>query len=209
MDIKARMSISEHHDESVYFPMEAINKSVLRIRKALIELLKERPFDDIQVKDIVDQAAIARATFYLHFSSKEEVLVNYIDDMFELFFEQVDEAFLDPSNLDESVAKKIFETYQAEPTLSLVLTQESVHPLLLRRFKGYMSRIIGHTTRASPELAIEQELLGFLIDYWAAGSLQLLTRWVGNDFQPNADVMADLFSKLAISGMKALLPSKP
>ena len=182
------------------------NKSIVRIQKSLVSLLDDMPFEDIQVKDIVNEADLARATFYLHFSSKEEVLIDYIDTMFEHFFAQVEEAFSRTETLDESVAVKVFEVFKEEAKFSSVLLQDSVQPILLKRFKGYLSRIVGHVARLDQGFDVESEHLGYLVDYWAGGSLLLITRWVSNDYQPDVDAMARLFTKLTISGMKALLP---
>src|SRR5215207_4763884 len=46
------------------------------LQKALIELMSERGYDTITIQDIVDRANIGRTTFYLHYSSKDELLVN-------------------------------------------------------------------------------------------------------------------------------------
>lgn len=46
------------------------------LQKALIELIGERGYDAITIQDIVDRANVGRTTFYLHFSSKDELLMS-------------------------------------------------------------------------------------------------------------------------------------
>ena len=41
---------------------------------ALVELLAEKNFDDLSVKDISDKALIAKNTFYNNFADKNELL---------------------------------------------------------------------------------------------------------------------------------------
>ncbi|MCB0141244.1 MAG: helix-turn-helix transcriptional regulator, partial [Caldilineaceae bacterium] len=57
---------------------KTVDRRVRRSRKllgeALLELVVEKPFGDITVQDIADRADMNRATFYLHFQSKEELL---------------------------------------------------------------------------------------------------------------------------------------
>ncbi len=44
------------------------------MRAALLELLKARSLDDISIRHIVDEAGVGYATFYRHYSAKEELL---------------------------------------------------------------------------------------------------------------------------------------
>ena len=44
------------------------------VEKALLQLMKTKNYNDIAVGEIAGQAGIHRATFYRHFTSKEEVL---------------------------------------------------------------------------------------------------------------------------------------
>lgn len=51
------------------------------LHEALLELMMERGWDDISVQDLCDRADIGRSTFYMHFSSKEKLLVSGFDDL--------------------------------------------------------------------------------------------------------------------------------
>lgn len=53
----------------------------IRIKDALMQLLKEYSFGDITVKQIVLTAKISRPTFYRNYSSKKEVLDDAITDI--------------------------------------------------------------------------------------------------------------------------------
>ena len=46
------------------------------LQKALIELISESGYDAIKIQDIVDRANVGRTTFYLHYNSKDELLMN-------------------------------------------------------------------------------------------------------------------------------------
>ena len=57
---------------------ETLDPRVRRTRKmlraALIELIPEKGFDSITVKEITERATLNRATFYLHYRDKEDLL---------------------------------------------------------------------------------------------------------------------------------------
>lgn len=66
------------------------NKKDLRVAKtqkylydALVNLMKDRPFEEIKVSDICNEAMINRSTFYAHYNDKYELLADYIKDLKE------------------------------------------------------------------------------------------------------------------------------
>ena len=46
------------------------------LQKALIELIGERGYEALTIRDIVDRANVGRTTFYLHYSSKDELFMS-------------------------------------------------------------------------------------------------------------------------------------
>lgn len=58
-----------------------IQKTKKLLHEALGELIREKPFDEIVVQEILDRANVGRSTFYTHFSDKDELLVSVIHDL--------------------------------------------------------------------------------------------------------------------------------
>src|SRR5262245_63862683 len=46
------------------------------LQKALIELISECSYDAIAIQDIVERANVGRTTFYLHYSSKDDLFMS-------------------------------------------------------------------------------------------------------------------------------------
>ena len=57
---------------------EATDPRILRSRRmlmeALVNLLNKKEFEDISIQEIVDEATLNRATFYLHYADKNALL---------------------------------------------------------------------------------------------------------------------------------------
>ncbi|GIP45717.1 TetR family transcriptional regulator [Paenibacillus sp. J45TS6] len=57
-----------------------ITKSQEAIKKAVIELMSNKNFDDITIQDIADRANVNRGTIYLHYSDKYDLLDKIIEE---------------------------------------------------------------------------------------------------------------------------------
>ena len=58
-----------------------IQKTRDLLHRALAGLIREKPYDSISVKEILDRANVGRSTFYTHFGDKDELLVSAIHDL--------------------------------------------------------------------------------------------------------------------------------
>ena len=102
-------------------PQNNLDRRVQKTRKllqdALIELVAEKGYESVTIREILDKANVGRSTFYAHFQDKDQLLHSILDRLDELF-EQHEKLFLD--------AKKNFGnadimnlTHEFSPTVSL------------------------------------------------------------------------------------------
>jgi AcrR family transcriptional regulator len=62
--------------------MDRRNRKSQRVLKdALLALLRRTPYEEITIQNITDEADTARVTFYRHYSSKEELLLDALEDI--------------------------------------------------------------------------------------------------------------------------------
>jgi len=55
-----------------------------KVSGALVDLIKEKRFDDITVQNLIDRAGVGRSTFYTHFRDKEDAFAHQWEQ-FNLF----------------------------------------------------------------------------------------------------------------------------
>ena len=53
------------------------------ITTAMLALLKEKPLADISVRELCDRAGVGRTSFYRNFQEKEDILKEYIRNLFQ------------------------------------------------------------------------------------------------------------------------------
>ena len=60
-----------------------LDQSLIRkyLTEALLQLMEKKNYDDISVGEIAERAGVHRATFYRHFSSKEDILRSCLSEI--------------------------------------------------------------------------------------------------------------------------------
>jgi AcrR family transcriptional regulator len=58
-----------------------IQKTKTLLHQALGDLIREKPYDEIVIKEILDRANVGRSTFYTHYRDKDELLASSIYDL--------------------------------------------------------------------------------------------------------------------------------
>lgn len=93
----------------------AIDRRVLRTRAALfdalVRLIRRKDYDLVTVEDILAEADVGRATFYAHFTSKDDLLRRSLDRLRQLLLAAHDPALRAPFPLDPrwSPSRALFE----------------------------------------------------------------------------------------------------
>lgn len=61
-------------------PDRRVGRTRRRLKEALLELIRERRYDEITVREIAERADVGRSTFYSHFASKEDLLFDGFEE---------------------------------------------------------------------------------------------------------------------------------
>lgn len=64
-------------------PDRRIEKTKQAVFHALADLLQEKMYASLTIQEIIDRANIGRTTFYAHFPAKDDLLVAYMETIFE------------------------------------------------------------------------------------------------------------------------------
>lgn len=78
--------------------MAKVDRRILKtqeaLKKAVIELMSEKSFDDITIQDLSDRANVSRGTIYLHYKDKydllDKLIESHIDELREICNTSID-----------------------------------------------------------------------------------------------------------------------
>lgn len=180
------------------------------LSRALLSLMQERDYDSVTIQEITDRADLNRATFYLHYSSKEELLTDSLEAMFDDLVEQFQDATaVTPIWQDTTAVLAVFEHVANHAALYKVLLSDRGQSHVIYRIIDYIAnfgqkRVAMHLP-PDLRLALPVEI----VSYHAAGSLfALVSWWVQNDLPYSAEYMATAVDKLYTHGILAIVPDE-
>ncbi len=189
-------------------PEKELDKRVERSRRLLIdgllELMTDRPYSKISVAHIAEQSGVARPTFYLHFHSKDDLLIAYIDEMFEKFYAEIDEYITQRKDADPIIASIMFRQWSDNAQFARLLVQTDIESLMLNQFKNYIERVVERFMGAHG-IVSQAGLLHYVVDFLAGASFMVITRWVRGGFVEKPEVMGELYASLVRPGLLAVL----
>jgi len=189
------------HEKQRRKPDKRVRRTHERLGSALIELIQEKPIDDVTVQEVLDRASVGRSTFYLHFRDKNDLLLSEL------------EKFLEMMSTALSIRKE--ESRRVVPVAELfahIGKQKKIYRALadsgrLNDFfdlaQGYFSRGIEQRLRESKRLPkLPQRELAVRAFALAGSLLSLLRWWLNRGAKEPPGEMDELFHRIAWNGLQ-------
>ena len=175
-----------------------------RLGDALVELLVQKPFDDITVQDVLDGARVSRSTFYTHYRDKNDLFLSDAEEFFESMATALSR-FGDNSERVAPVQELFAHIGEARPFYNALVESG--------RMQDVMELGLGHFTRG-----IEQRLneiprartispghRGAIAQGLAGSLFSLLAWWVQHGMSLSPEEMDKLFHRLVWTGADGAL----
>jgi AcrR family transcriptional regulator len=178
------------------------------LRDALVEVILENGYENVNVKDITERANLSRATFYLHYKDKEELLTKSLLSVFEEIIQEVGEFTADSlMTLNLDVRKLPFEHAKKHRNLYRVaLTSKHSLPSVTNSARAYASRHITRQLQRMLPQAAGQIPLPIVANYLAGAQLALISWWLEQEEKTyTAEYMAEMFYWLALPTLSLVM----
>ena len=185
------------------------DRRVRRTRRALAEALvaltSTQPYETIHIRDITERADVGYATFFRHYASKDDLMLDVFEDIVR-DLEALAGAHGTP--FFQSEGRVIFEHVRAQPALyrsvldSLVFTRK-LKTVLAEHVRRQMARHRPPPTR-------DKMLRDIAVNHMLTALVGLLEWWLAHACQPPAEKMAEIYERLIVQATwMALLNGAP
>ena len=177
------------------------NPSSIRSKKwietALLELMHNTPYSKINISEICRRADLTRPTFYQHFSSKDDVIVRYLDSLFAGFLVEIDKENIVSLH---GMTIQFFEFWKHRRSFVLLLEKNGLFDLLGKQFVAYLNILFIKFPLETKAISGRQRVYAHA--FLSGGLIELLRKWIAHDCKEDTTRLADFVEALFTDGWK-------
>jgi len=168
------------------------------LRDALVSLLLEKDFASISIKEITERADVAYITFFRHYESIDQLLMEVLDEGLGELLTRIETLAKqsDTSNL-ETEGRLIFEYIEQKADLFRILLKSQsvtrVRNKVLRNIATIFQKSCAPLTRSNNPVTVN-----ILSNHIATSLLALIEWWLDNKMNPAPAEMGKVYKSLII-----------
>ncbi len=183
-------------------PSARTDRRVLRTRDtlgdALIELMHEKPFDDITVQEVLDRAGVGRSTFYAHYRDKNDLFLSDVEDFFKMFSTTLTRNGASPQRL--APVMELFSHLAEVKDFYLAMVAAGKVNDVQALGRGFFARSFEERLRRTG-VATEPAELAAKAHALSGSLFALLDWWIDKGMKADPKEMDALFHRMAWSGV--------
>ncbi len=181
-----------------------------QLREALVSLVEEKGFDALTVQDIADRAELNRATFYLHYHDKQDLLENSLRDAIDELVADIGVSTGEQGQLnsDESPRpiKAVFEHVAQHAHFYRVMLSAEGVPAFSAGVRDYMAEVtLRWLLGLQPHLHQVRVPLEIVANSLSWSLLGVLIWWLEHDMPHSPEYMAEQFRLLITLDLRQVL----
>lgn len=172
---------------------------------ALTLLMEQKDFHDITITEITQKAGVSRMSYYRCYSSKEDILIQYFDEMADQLIGQFKEQ---PEITPYHLCCEFFTFFHEHEALVENLAKANLAKLMLEHFSRYLKELYqsvpAETTADAPRQTLwppkEEGAIpsAYQIHYHTGGLFTLLLYWIDGGLKETPEEMASIAISMVI-----------
>ncbi|NRG33074.1 TetR/AcrR family transcriptional regulator [Niallia circulans] len=172
-----------------------IQRTKRDIRMAFIKLIRENNAKDLTVKEITSLANYNRTTFYTHYSDKDELIEDIIENAIQEFINMIDLTFRDGEvphsiKLSSKTSKSLFKYIEDNKPMFSLLFNVNKFPSFQEKLCSALTELLKYDTHLIKQF--NNELDCSLYCYTQSAALiGRINFWIKEGYTFNADYMAE------------------
>ena len=175
--------------------------TALLMDEALLLLLEKKEYEFITVKEICEKAGVNRSTFYLHYETIEDLLIEAIDLINSRFMGAFNNEVINPMEMDKKDLFLVTDKYII-PYLELIHKHNNIYklihnkPYLFNNQKAFKELYKNLFEIILDKYGVSDDEKEYVFAYFSFGILAIINKWIENGCQDDIYKIADLMKRL-------------
>ena len=168
------------------------------LRDALVSLILKKDFASITIREVTERAEVAYITFYRHFESLDQLLMEVLDEGLVELMSHIEALakLSDPSSL-ETEGRLIFEYVGQKADLFRILLKSQSVTRVRKKVVSNISAIFQKFCVPLERLG-NQVTINMASNHIATSLLSLIEWWLENNMKPSPIEMGKVYKSLII-----------
>lgn len=174
--------------------------TALLMNEALLLLLEKKEYEFITVKEICEKAGVNRSTFYLHYESIEDLLMETIDLINKRFMSAFNNETINAKTLDKNDLFLISDKYII-PYLNLIKKHKKIYklihdkPYLFNNQKAFKNLYNNLFEVILEKYGVSDEEKEYVFAFFSFGILAVVNKWLERDCVDDVTKIAEYMKK--------------
>ena len=183
------------NSESKYY------KTALLMDEALLILLEKKEFEFITVKEICEKAGVNRSTFYLHYESMEDLLIETIEMITKRFYQTFNNEILDINNLNKDELFLINDKYLI-PYLNFIKENKQIYKLIHKKPELFNTKESFYKlyndifSKILDKYQVETNEQEYIFSFFSFGLVSIIQIWIENNCNDDINIIANIMKNL-------------
>jgi AcrR family transcriptional regulator len=196
-----------------------IQRTQQSLRTALLQLIKEKNYDAISTEEIAERANVGRATFYLHYKDKEDLLLaefrEMADEKVQVLSEIPFSAWLQfPEDMTNTREKRpapplliVFEHIHENSELYRILIKSEKSSRVIERIRKItteaIARFVEARAQTDPVSLVFKVPVEFFAAFFSGALLSTVDWWLEDEMRQTPKEVTQLFQSLFLQGARS------
>ena len=168
------------------------------LRDALVSLILKKDFASITIKEITGRAEVAYITFYRHYESLDQLLMEVLDEGLAELMTHIETLAKQPdTSALETEGRLIFEYIGRKADLFRILLKSQSVTRIRRKVVRNIAAVF-QTSCVPLERLRNQTTIEMASNHIATSLLSLIEWWLGNNMKPSPTEMGKVYKSLII-----------
>ena len=195
------------------FPMarsktdKRVRKTQEALRDALLSLIVERGYEKTSVQDILDRADVGRATFYLHYRSKEDLLRNSLDRLRELLIKECRTTTGETkSRLPLAFSLAFFRHVDSHRKLYRAVVGRESGFIVDRQMRRLLVDLVRDEITSSGQAKLKQPWADMVAQYVVGALMSMVTWWLDFNVKLSPEETDETFRHMTLPAIASQIP---